>query len=109
MITKTHIAQLVLFAGALSIVTLCTSVSAKPFEQKCIGHLIDDPQFGYQLAKNAKGDPFDGVTWCDATIDGALLKQVLAICPINSICRIEGLVEGHGTFSWKKIDRVRKE
>jgi hypothetical protein len=104
-----HIAPLFLIAGSLSLVALCSAASAKPFEQKCIGHLINDPQFGYQLAKNAKGDPFDGVTWCDATIEGALLKQVLAICPINSICRIEGLVEGHGTFSWKKINRVKQE
>ena len=107
--TKIHIVQLALFAGAISLASLSNSVSAKPFEQKCIGHLINDPQFGHHLAKNAKGDPFDGVTWCDATIEGALLKQVLATCPVSSVCRIEGLVEGHGTFSWKKIDRVRKE
>ena len=93
----------------LSLTTIFEKAVAKPFEQKCIGHLVDDPMFGYHLAKNEKGDPFDGVTWCDATIDEPLLKRVLQTCSPNDICRIEGLVEGHGTFSWVKINRLRKE
>ena len=76
---------------------------ATPFRQTCKGYLVSD-NFGLHLAKNADGDSFEGVTWCDATIDDQ--RRVLQNCSIGRPCFIEGTVQGHVTFNWVTIDSL---
>ncbi len=82
------------------------NVQASPFPQKCSGYLVNSTDFGITLAKNVKGESFDGVSWCDASFGNAQLKTVLSTCSLGGFCRIEGLVQGHGVFNWVRIDKV---
>jgi len=89
-----------MFVGLFAIMIGSGSGDAKPFQENCSGYLIQDPEFGLHLAKNAKGDAFDGVTWCDASIEDKLKDVVLQKCSVGRPCKIRGYVEGHGTFHW---------
>lgn len=76
---------------------------AASFKQNCHGYLVKD-EFGLHLAKNSNGAPFDGVSWCDASIEDQ--DKVLRKCVVGGPCSIKGSVQGHGVFNWVKIDTV---
>lgn len=88
----------------------CALATAAPlkgaFAQSCEGYLVNDPEFGMHLAKDARGANFDGVTWCDATFEGALKSKVLAYCAAGRLCHVSGYVRGHGTFNWVQVNRA---
>ena len=103
-------------AALMLMVTTAAHAQATNKPQECIGTLtLADG--GYRLADASDTDARRNSLWCDAIIgvtpadpmlsDPKLIRKVLKVCPLGTLCRIKGTFSGRGEFYWTKITMVR--
>ena len=106
------------FSISLALIFLSPFISvnmayAKSKSHHCVGYLYNDSELGPRLAQDRRGSTFVSSN-CDASLDDMLpetaraRRSVLRTCTFGELCEIYGTIEGHGTFAWTSVRRVRR-